>query len=289
MAVKRVKGGFGPVADVEGLTPQALAACIDHTHLKAHAMPKKIRQVCDEAHEWGFAAVCVNPVHVNLAAEFLESSPVAVCTVVGFPLGASRADVKAFEAAKAVDDGADEIDMVINVGSLRAGEEEAVLADIRGVVEASEGRWVKVILETCYLTDEQIEKACTLCAGAGAHFAKTATGFGAFGAFDRHVRLMRETVGDALGVKASGGIGDFREALRMLKAGASRLGVSASIPIVEGFQMLRYTKGWLAEEIPCRICPSRAASLSKLPKEVYLYYKKACLECPHKAYNKFYD
>jgi len=278
-----------PLSDVESLSPETLAALIDHTNLKAFSTPEKIRQICEEALAYGFATVCVNPVHVEAAARVLEGSAVGTCTVVGFPLGASRSEVKAFETDRAVKDGAGEIDMVINVGGVRAGEEDAVLRDIRGVVEASGDRLVKVILETCYLTDEQIVQACRLSREAGADYVKTSTGFGAFGAFERHVRLMRETVGPDMGVKASGGVSDFREALRMLRAGASRLGVSASIPIVEGFRALRYTAGWLAEEVPCRLCPSRAADISKLPKELFLYYKAACLDCPHREHNRFYD
>jgi len=281
--------GRASIPDPDALTPDALAGLIDHTNLKALTLPAKIETLCAEAVEYGFAAVCVNPVHVSRSAAVLAGSGVAVCTVVGFPLGANRPEVKAFETSRALEDGAGEIDMVIAVGALRAGEDETVRGDIRAVVDAAEGRLVKVILETCYLTDDQIVKACVLAGEEGAGFVKTSTGFGAFGAFERHVRLMRSTVGEGMGVKASGGIPDFREALRMLEAGASRLGVSAGIPIVEGFRVLRFGRGWLSDEIPCHVCPSRSANLSKLPKELYLYYKSFCIECPHKDFNRFYD
>jgi len=276
-------------APVDLPTREELAAMIDHTKLKAFEKPAKIDELCEEALEYGFAAVCVNPVHVARAAEVLKGSDVETCTVVGFPLGNNRTEIKAIETRMAVEDGATEIDMVINVGILRAGDTDAVLKDIQAVVRASGDAHTKVILETGYLTDEEIVTGCKLSVEAGADFVKTATGFGAFGAFEPHVRLMRETVGPDIGVKASGGVENVREALRMIRAGANRLGVSASIPIVEGLAMARYNQGWLAEEIPCRICPSRVASRSKQPKELWLYYKEKCRDCEHREFNKFYE
>jgi deoxyribose-phosphate aldolase len=289
MKPARPENGRASIRDPESLAPEALAGLIDHTNLKAFTPPSKIDSLCAEAAEYGFTSVCVNPVHVGRAARALLGTGVDVCTVVGFPLGANRSDAKAFETATAVREGAAEIDMVLAVGALRAGDEDLVARDVRAVIGAADGRLVKVILETCYLTDDEIVKACLLCREAGADFVKTSTGFGAFGAFESHVRLMRSTVGEGVGVKASGGISDFREALRMLEAGANRLGVSAGIPIIEGFRVLRFGRGWLADEIPCHLCPSRSATLSKLPKELYLYYKTACLECPHRTFNLFYD
>ncbi len=276
-------------APVDLPTREELAAMIDHTKLKAFEKPAKIDELCEEALEYGFAAVCVNPVHVARAAGVLAGSKVAVCTVVGFPLGNNRTEIKAIETKMAVEDGATEIDMVINVGMLRAGEIDLVRKDIEAVVRATGDAHSKVILETGYLTDEEIVTGCNLSVEAGADFVKTATGFGAFGAFEPHVRLMRQTVGPDIGVKASGGIENVREALRMIRAGANRLGVSASIPIVEGLAMARYNQGWLAEEIPCRICPSRVASRSKQPKELWLYYKEKCRDCEHREFNKFYE
>ena len=276
-------------APVELPSREELAKTIDHTKLKAFEKPAKIVELCEEALAYGFAAVCVNPVHVVKAAEVLAGSDIEVCTVVGFPLGNNRTEIKAIETKMAVEDGATEIDMVINVGALRAGDTESVRKDIEAVVRASGDAHTKVILETGYLTDEEIVTGCKLSVDAGADFVKTATGFGAFGALEPHVRLMRATVGPDIGVKASGGIDNVREALRMLRAGANRLGVSASIPIVEGLAMARYNQGWLAEEIPCRICPSRIASRSKQPKELYLYYKEKSRDCEHREFNKFYE
>ena len=178
--------------------------------------------------------------------------------------------------------GAAEIDMVINVGALRDKKLDLVRDDIRAVVEASRPALVKVILETCYLTDEEIVTGCRLSVEAGAKFVKTSTGFGAFGAFPDHVRLMRQTVGPEIGVKASGGIRNFKDAWRLIQAGASRLGVSASVGVVEGLSLYKFAPAaWLEEEIPCHICPSRFANLDKQPKAVYAYYKKKCLACPH--------
>jgi len=276
-------------APVDLPTREEIAATIDHTKLKAFEKPAKIVELCEEALAYRFAAVCINPVHVALAARTLEGGDIGVCTVVGFPLGNNRTEIKAIETKMAVGDGATEIDMVINVGVLRAGETQLVADDIAAVVRASGEAHTKVILETGYLTDEEIVTGCKLSVEAGADFVKTATGFGAFGAFEPHVRLMRATVGPDIGVKASGGVENIREALRMLRAGATRLGTSAGIPIVEGLAMARYNQGWLAEEIPCRICPSRVASRSKQPKELYLYYKEKCRDCEHREFNKFYE
>jgi len=264
---------------------------IDHTELSAHSGEKKITQLCNEARTFGFFAVCINPVWVRTASEKLQGSEVVVCSVVGFPLGASTSQAKAFEARQAVAAGAREIDMVINVGALREKKEDLAGSDIRAVVEASHPALVKVILETCYLTDEEIVSGCELAVAAGAKFVKTSTGFGAFGAFPDHVCLMRRTVGPDIGVKASGGIRNFKDAWRMIQAGASRLGVSASVAIVEGLSLLQFAPfAWLEDEIPCHICPSRYASLDKQPKAVYAYYKKKCLTCRHlDMYNRFYE
>jgi deoxyribose-phosphate aldolase len=180
---------------------------------------------------------------------------------------------------------------VVNVGALRDKKLELVRDDIRIVVEASQPALVKVILETGFLTDEEIVSGCKLSVEAGAKFVKTSTGFGAFGAFPDHVRLMRQTVGPDIGVKASGGIRNFKDAWRLIRAGASRLGVSASVAIVEGLSLYKFAPAaWLEEEIPCHFCPSRFANLDKQPKAVYAYYKKKCLTCPHlENFNKFYE
>lgn len=273
------------------LTRENLARMIDHTELNAHSGRKKIVNLADEARHFGFYCVCINPVNVALAKERLEGTDVKVCSVVGFPLGAGLSESKAFEAERAVRDGAEEIDMVVNVGALRDGKRDFVRDDIKAVVEASLPSLVKVILETCFLKDEEIVKGCELAVEAGAKFVKTSTGFGTFGAFPGHVRLMRETVGPDIGVKASGGIKNFKDAWRVIQAGANRLGTSAGVSILEGASLIRFApRAWLEPEIPCHICPSRHAVLEKMPKAVYAYYKKQCMTCEHlETYNKFYE
>lgn len=208
-----------------------LAKHIDHTLLKPDASEDAVRRLCAEAREFGFASVCVNGSFTELVARELKGSGVKTCVVVGFPLGAGTSAAKAFETADAVSRGAEEIDMVLSVGRLRFGETPAVREDIRAVVQAAEGALVKVILETCLLTDEQKELACRLAEEAGAHFVKTSTGFSTGGATVEDVALMRRVVGDRLGVKASGGIRTREDAERMIAAGASRIGASASVTI----------------------------------------------------------
>ncbi|MDD2202121.1 MAG: deoxyribose-phosphate aldolase [Firmicutes bacterium] len=206
---------------------------IDHTLLKPDATRHQIERLCEEAVTYGFASVCVNPCHCGLAYELLKASDVAVCTVIGFPLGATTPLVKAVEARDAIASGASEVDMVINVGALKAGEFDRVLYDIQSVVDAARGRaLVKVILETGLLTDEEKVQACTIAKRAGADFVKTSTGFGHGGATVEDVALMRRTVGAEMGVKASGGVRDAATARAMVEAGASRIGASAGVKIV---------------------------------------------------------
>jgi deoxyribose-phosphate aldolase len=216
----------------------ALAAAIDHTLLRATATAAQIDALCREAHEHGFFSVCVQPCRVALARRTLTAlaASTRVCTVIGFPLGANTPAIKAAEAAQALADGADELDMVIALGALRDGDESAVLADIRGVVAAGAGTHrTKVILETALLTPEEIDAACRLSVAAGAQYVKTSTGFGPGGATVAAVQRMRAAVGPDFGVKASGGIADAATARAMLAAGASRLGASASVAIVAGW------------------------------------------------------
>ena len=208
-----------------------LASYIDHTLLKADATEAQITRLCEEAREHRFASVCVNPRWVALCAQLLAGSGVRVCTVIGFPLGASSSAIKAAETRQAVADGADELDMVISVGDLKAGNNEFVRADIRGVVKAAEGRTVKVIIEACLLTDEEKSLACKLAMAAGADFVKTSTGFSTGGATVADVKLMRAAVGPNFGVKAAGGIRTRQDALAMIEAGANRIGASAGIAI----------------------------------------------------------
>ena len=203
----------------------------DHTILKADATKEAVKKVCREAAEYGFMSVCVNGFYTSFVREQLKGSGVKVCTVVGFPLGQMSTRAKAAEARIAVEDGADEIDMVINVGALKDGDYETVREDIREVKEACKDALLKVIIETCLLTQDEKRKACELAKEAGADFVKTSTGFSAGGATQEDVSLMRSIVGDSMGVKASGGIRDRQTAEKMLKAGASRLGTSATTAI----------------------------------------------------------
>jgi deoxyribose-phosphate aldolase len=209
-----------------------LAATIDHTLLKATATSDNIVSICREAREYGFAAVCVNPFHVPLVAGELSGSKVKTCSVIGFPLGANASPTKAEEAARAARQGARELDMVINIGALKAGDRNNVEEDIRQVVAAAGEALVKVIIETCYLTDAEKTLACELATAAGAHFVKTSTGFGTGGAKIEDIRLMRRVVGNALKIKASGGIGSLDAAIAMLEAGADRIGASAGVKII---------------------------------------------------------
>jgi deoxyribose-phosphate aldolase len=276
---------------MKNLDINKIAKMIDHTELKSSSGQKKIKNLCEEAKMFGFVSVCINPHYVKFAYEQLKDSDVLVCSVIGFPLGMSTSRLKALEAEQAVTDGAKEIDMVINVGAVRDKKYDFVKDDIKQVVEASSPSHVKVILETCYLTDDEIVKACQLAVEVGAHFVKTSTGFGAFGAFPHHVKLMRETVGPDIGVKAAGGVSNFKDAIRLINAGANRLGTSAGVMILEGAKLFKFaSEAWLESEIPCHICPSRHATMAKLPKAVYTYYKKKCLTCEHRdKYNRFYD
>lgn len=213
-----------------------IARYIDHTNLKPYASREDIIKLCEEAKEYNFYAVCVNPYRVKLAKQQLEGSDIKVATVIGFPLGATPTEVKVFEARKALEDGADELDMVINIGALKDGDYEYVKNDIAEVVKVAHerGAEVKVIIETCYLTEEEKIKACELAKEAGADFVKTSTGFGTGGATVEDVRLMREIVGPSMGVKAAGGIRTREQALTMIEAGATRIGTSSGVEIVGG-------------------------------------------------------
>ena len=211
---------------------KTIAAMIDHTLLKPEATPAQIEKLCAEAAEYHFASVCVNPVYIPLAARLLKGTGVKVCCVVGFPLGAIAPEQKAAEAASCAAMGAEELDMVIHVGAAKAGDWALVQRDIEGVVKAAAGHTVKVIIETCLLTDEEKVKACEAAKAAGAHFVKTSTGFSTGGATTHDIALMRKTVGPEMGVKASGGIRDYATAMAMIEAGANRIGASAGIAIV---------------------------------------------------------
>lgn len=207
---------------------------IDHTLLKPDAKQEEIEKLCAEAIKYHFMSVCVNPCNVNLCAKLLRGSDVKVCTVIGFPLGANISKTKIEETKYCLENGASEIDMVINIGRLKDKDYDYVENEIREIKNVCKDNILKVILETCLLSDEEIVKACQLSQNAGADFVKTSTGFSKGGATTHAVKLMRETVKDALGVKASGGIHSYEEALAMVEAGANRIGASSGIKIVEG-------------------------------------------------------
>jgi len=232
----RITSSLGGVPD-----DPSVARLVDHTLLKPDATPDQIAQLCYEARKYEFASVCVNPSHVKLCAELLRGSPVKVCTVIGFPLGASSPEVKAFEAETALRDGATEIDMVINVGALKGKDFDLVAQDINGVVRMahSAGALVKVIIETALLDEEEKVTACLLSKEAGADYVKTSTGFSGGGATVDDVALMRRVIGPEMGVKASGGVGSYDDAKSMIKAGATRLGASAGVKIVQGERTAR--------------------------------------------------
>lgn len=217
-----------------GRVKRDAARLIDHTLLKPDASRRMVEELCDEAAQYNFMSVCINPTWVRAAADRLAGSGVATCTVIGFPLGASRPEVKALEARRAQEDGAIELDMVMNVGRLKSGEHAMVEDDISAVVgERRAGSIVKVIIETCFLTDQEKRDACHLAKRAGADFVKTSTGFGSGGATAADIALMREVVGPGLGVKASGGVKNLEDMEAMVKAGATRIGASAGVRIVK--------------------------------------------------------
>ena len=210
-----------------------IAKMIDHTVLKAVTTKEDVIKICSEAKEYGFFSVCINPTNIELAKEELKDSDVKVCTVIGFPLGANTKEVKAFETKDAIKKGADEVDMVINIGALKDKNYDLVLEDIKAVVDAANKEaLVKVIIETCYLTDEEKKIACELAVKAGTDYVKTSTGFGTGGSTPKDIKLMRETVGENIGVKASGGVRTKNDAIAVIDAGTSRIGASASIAIV---------------------------------------------------------
>lgn len=212
---------------------EELAGMIDHTNVKRDATDEDIKVLCQEADDYDFSCVCVTPTHASLAWEILENSDTQVCVVIGFPFGVQTPHAKAFEAEEAVENGASELDMVMNIGALKSGHHSLVQADIASVVGAARGRVVKVILETALLTQEEKITSCQLAREAGAHYVKTSTGFGVDGATVEDVKLMRETVGLQMGVKAAGGIRDLETAVAMINAGASKIGTSTGVQIME--------------------------------------------------------
>jgi len=258
------------------ISPEKLASMIDHTNLKPFATKKDINKLCEEALNHNFAAVCVNSEHISFCKEILKGSEVDIAAVVGFPLGASTPTTKATETSEAINFGANEIDMVMDIGSFREGNYFAVGKDIGKVVQAADGAIVKVILETGFLTDEQITKASQISKDSGANYVKTSTGFGPMGAFIDHIMLMRQAVGKDLGVKAAGGIRTARTAVRLVNASADRLGASAGVAIVKQLAKIIEEGGWFysSEDTPEDIYSWGAADPKKQPKDIYDFYIK---------------
>lgn len=233
-------GASGVASANDGMDPAGMAKYIDHTYLKPEASLEDIRRICDEAKKYHTASVCVNPSYVKFVAEQLEGSGVTPCCVIAFPFGTSTPEAKAFEASDAASNGAKEVDMVVNVGAIKSGDWKLVKRDIESVVNAVRGRaLVKVIIEACLLTDEEKVKVCTVAKLVGADFVKTSTGYSTGGATVADVALMRQTVGPDMGVKASGGVRTYDDAVAMIKAGANRLGASATKKIIAGIGTIR--------------------------------------------------
>lgn len=215
------------------ITPESIAKMIDHTNLKPDATTKDIEKLCEEAKKYSFASVCINPSYVPLSKNLLEDTDIKVCTVVGFPLGANTPKIKFFETTDAVRNGADEIDMVISIGTLKSGLDDEVKSDIAGVVAASEGKIVKVIIETGLLNEDEKLRACKASKEAGANFVKTSTGFGVSGATTEDIKILKDNISSNMSIKASGGIRDLKTALDMIDAGATRIGTSSGVQIME--------------------------------------------------------
>ena len=248
-----------PAAAAGEIPPAQLAQYIDHTLLKPQATSDDIRRICDEAKKYHTASVCVNPSRIKLVSELLSGSGVTPCCVIAFPFGATPPESKANETFDAINNGAREVDMVVNIGAVKEGDWMLVKRDIEAVVAAAKGRArVKVIIEACLLTDEEIVKVCTVSKLAGADFVKTSTGYSTGGATVEAVRLMRQTVGPDMGVKASGGIHNYQECLAMIKAGANRIGASATVDIVNGGGKACINCGACKQQ-----CPTGAATITK--------------------------
>jgi deoxyribose-phosphate aldolase len=270
------------------ISPEELAKIIDLTELTPNKPAGSMKRLCDEAKAYHFHSVCVNPFWTRFCASELKDMDVKIDTVVGFPLGQTTTEEKVFETERAIEEGTNEIDMVMNVAAFKDKGYDFVRGEIEAIVEAAGGNTVKVILETGYLTYEEIPQACGIAKKARADFVKNSTGFGPLGANVPHIVLMREAVGDNFGVKAAGGIDDFRDALRMIAAGANRIGSSAGVKIIDGYRWAKRA-GWPVEEIPCRLCPTHKATYESMPDDISQYYKTKCADCRYKEYDRFYE
>lgn len=221
------------------LTKEGLARMIDQSLLRPDATEREVVEFCLEAKRYGFGAIAVNPAYLELAADLLKGSGIRLVASISFPLGACTIDVKAFETKDAVRRGADEVDMVLNIGAIKSGRYDVIEREMQALVAAAKGKTTKVILETCFLSEEEIVQTCLIAKKAGVDFVKTSTGFGPAGATVEIVRLMRQTVGSGMGVKAAGGIRTFEDAVAMIRAGADRIGTSSGVAILEGYEQMR--------------------------------------------------
>lgn len=261
-----------------------LAQIIDHTELSPYKTAPPLRELCEEAKSYNFHSVCVHPYYTKFCSKRLHGKDIKVDTVVGFPLGQNHSEIKVAETEKAIENGADEIDMVMNFAAFRDKKYDFVREDVKSVLEAAPEKVVKVIIESGFLTYEEVEKASKLAADAGADFVKNATGFGPSGANIPHIYLMRKAVGEDVGVKAAGGIHDFRDALLMIAAGASRIGASSGVEIVQSYEETP-PENWLHDVDLCSFCPSNFLSIEHLPDSLYRYYCEKCEDCPYKGPN----
>lgn len=260
------------------ITREELAGMIDHTNLSAYTTKESIKKLCDEAENYGFHSVTINPYYTKLCGKHLEGKNIAINPVVGFPLGQTTTEVKVFETKKAIEDGAKEIDMVMNIGGFRDKDYDFVKKDIEAVVNAADKKIVKVIIETSYLTYEEVIKASEIVKKSGADYVKNGTGFGAYGSNIPHIYLMRKAVGEDFGVKAAGGIHSFRDAARMVAAGADRIGASGSLGIMDSYEKAG-PEDWEIGEDFCSLCPAEMVSADEVPVDVFRYYKSFCEDC----------
>lgn len=264
------------------LSLEELAGIIDHTELSPYKTSSSLEKLCEEAKSYNFHSVCVNPHFTKLCSEKLEGTNIEVDTVVGFPLGQTTPEIKSSETEKAVEDGASEIDMVMNISAFREGNYDLVIDDIKSVLETAQENTVKVIIESGFLTYEEVRKASKLVKKAGADFVKNATGFGPCGANISHIYLMRKTVGDEMGVKSAGGIHDFKDAYLMIAAGASRIGASAGVEIIESYEKIDLGD-WIENVDPCSLCPSKMLSPEDVPASTHEYYESKCQGCKYRG------
>jgi len=276
------------MAHIKRISKEDLAKMIDHTNLKPYATSRDIEKLCNEAKQYGFGAICISPTWVSYAKKLLSGTDIKIATVIGFPLGSTSTKAKVEETKKAVEDGADELDMVINIGALKEGNLDLVKRDIQKVVEASNGKVVKVIIETGYLTYEEKITSCKLAKEAGADFVKTATGFGPMGATAVDVWIMRKTVGEDMGVKAAGGVSSYEAAIRVIAAGANRIGTSSGVKIMKTYEEAQKNNFEFKYEIPCNICPASKIS-QKTPQDVREYYEKKCRACRYYKYKELLE